>query len=131
MVKRAAEDQISEHTDFEALEEDSGTAGTWEKAAPEVLANRKIRKIKRPAGGAELVAISASEKAADQNREKQGATKASNPFSGVSLVAPTSATVAVSHSLPPIATNVESQESASPQKSAQSIDHDRTLNFGN
>ena len=71
MVKRSAEEQISEHTDFEALEEESGPSGTWEKAAPEVLAARKIRKIKRPTTGAAVATGEVAENVADRKEERQ------------------------------------------------------------
>ena len=50
MVKRGAEEQISEYTDFEKLESQDGNSGTWEKASSEELAKRRIVKIKRPSG---------------------------------------------------------------------------------
>lgn len=121
MVKRSAEEQISEHTDFEALEEESGPSGTWEKAAPEVLAARKIRKIKRPTTGAAVATGEVAENVADRKEERQGGAKASNPFSSVSLVAPTSTGAPATQSLRPIVTNINDQESGSPQKSAHSV----------
>ena len=112
MVKRSAEEQINENTDFDALEESGPSVGTWEKAPPEVLATRKIRKIKRPAGGASVVAGEVPpNKAADQSEESQDASTESNPLM-VCRWWHNRKSASTTQSLPTITTNMDSQESA-------------------
>jgi len=113
-VKRAAEEQISEHTDFDVLNEtDENVAGAWTPAAPEVLATRKIRKLKRPNREEAVPGVTATGDQKDLSIQK-----VSNPFGGVSLVPPDASK---KQPLPPIATDLSSRELSSPQKSANSV----------
>ena len=93
MVKRGADDQISEYTNFEKLESEAAS-GSWESADPEELARRRIVKIKRTTGNAVNKVGTGTEGAPSTSKGPQGKRAAANPFSGVKLVAPSVVSIA-------------------------------------
>lgn len=79
MAKRGAAVQINKDNYDPDAEADNEPTGTWQKADESVLAQRKIRKAKRPAAGSGALPGAPAE---------PDAAAKPNPFASIALVAP-------------------------------------------